>query len=125
MNRSARSLAILVAAAAAFLLAWYWPQVRNEIFVIVGNRDEAGGWYGTWSGFGGALQIFCLLASAGLIYWHHTCHDHPLCLRWGKYEAAGGVFKVCRHHHPDMQGHTGTHRELIHRMNREWKERTA
>lgn len=28
----------------------YW--LTHWIFTILGNRDEAGAWYGLWSGFG-------------------------------------------------------------------------
>jgi hypothetical protein len=127
MKRGDRALfaATFVSVAAIYLLVQYWPHVRDEFFVIVGNRDEAGGWYGWWSGNAGGLQIFEWVALGLLIYWHHTCHDSPWCVRLGKYEAAGGIFKVCRHHHPDLRGHTGTRRELIHQMHRAWQERTA
>lgn len=99
----------------------WWPHVRNEFFVILGNRNEAGGWYGFHSGIGGAAYASMVPALA-VLYYHGTCHDSPWCLRWGKYEAAGGMFKVCRHHHPDLQG-TRPHRELIHRLHAEHKER--
>ena len=97
-----------------------WPRIRNEFFVILGNRDEGGGWYGWWSGNAGGLQLFQWAAIAAVLYWHHTCHDSPWCLRWGKYPAAGGVFRMCRHHHPDLRG-TRPHREMIHRMHADWK----
>lgn len=116
-------LAVAVLAVAVLAAAvWYWPHVRDEFFVVLGNRDETGGWYGWWSGNAGGLQIFEWAVLGGLIYWHHTCHDHPMCLRPGKYEAAGGLFKVCRHHHPDLAGRR-PHRDLIHRMHREWQQR--
>jgi hypothetical protein len=105
------------------LVTW-WPQVRNELFVIVGNRDEPGGWYGFWSGFAGGVRVFEWVVIGGLLYWHHTCHASPWCLRWGKYPAAGGVFRLCHAHHPDLQG--GRPRlELIHRLHREHLERTS
>lgn len=99
-----------------------WPHVRSEFFVILGNRNETGGWYGWWSGNAGGLQLFQWAAIAMFLYWHRTCHGSPWCLRWGKYPAAGGTFRLCRHHHPDLQG-TRPHRELIHRMHAEWRQR--
>lgn len=104
-----------------WLAVAYWRHVRNEFFVILGNRNETGGWYGWWSGNAGGLQLLQWAALGAFLWWHHTCHDSPWCLRWGKYPAAGGVFKLCRHHHPDLQG-ARPHRELIHRMHREWKQ---
>jgi hypothetical protein len=89
--------------------------------VLLGSRNEAGGWYGFNSGASGATYVSIIPALA-LLYFHHTCHAHPLCLRWGKYEAAGGVFKLCAVHHPDMQG-TRPRLDLIHRMHREHLDR--
>jgi hypothetical protein len=103
------------------LLSWYWPHVRNEFFVLIGSRNETGGWYGFHSGLGGAAYISVLPAMA-LIYWHHTCHASPWCLRWGKYPAAGGLFRLCRDHHPDLMG-TRPRLELIHRLHREHQAR--
>ena len=121
MNAVQRSAGIVGGLLIALAVAWWFPHVRNETFVLVGNRDEAGGYYGMWSGFGGALQVFTLVFGGMMIYWHHTCHAHPLCLRWGKYDAAGGLFKLCHRHHPDLGGKRPT-LELIHRLHREHRE---
>ena len=112
--------AVTVAVAAVVL---WWPHIRDETFVLLGSRAEGAGWYGAWSGFFGAIQP-TLAGTAVLIWWHHTCHHSPWCLRWGKYEAAGGIFRLCAVHHPDMQG-TRPHRDLIHRLHREHQERRA
>jgi hypothetical protein len=125
VKRDFQILAAVTAACLVFAAVWCWPHVRNEAFVILGNRDETGGWYGWWSGNAGGLQIFEWAAIGALVYYHHSCHDSPWCLRLGRYEAAGGVFKVCRHHHPDMREHRGTRRELIARLHREWKGQLA
>jgi hypothetical protein len=64
-----------------------------------------------------------MIPSAIIAAWyHHTCHDSPWCLRHGRYPAAGGLFRLCRHHHPDLMGQR-PHRELIHRLDREHKAR--
>lgn len=118
LTRSAVFLAALLGLAA--LVCW-WPHVRDEFFVLLGSRDEAGGWYGFNSGTGGAFYM-SLVPACLVFYWQHTCHASPWCVRWGKYEAAGGVFKLCRHHHPDLQG-TRPHLDLIHRMHAEHKAR--
>lgn len=115
----------LAAAVALGVWSWalvtWWPHVRNEFFVVLGNRDESGGWYGWWSGNAGGLQIFQWLAIAMLLYWHHTCQHSLWCLRPGKYEAAGGVFKLCHRHHPDLLG-TRPHRDLIRQLHHEWRQ---
>ena len=110
---------LLLAASAACTAIW-WPHVRNEFFVLLGSRNEAGGWYGFHSGFGGAAYT-SLIPAIAVLYWHHTCHHSPWCLRWGKYEAAGGLFRLCRVHHPDLLG-IRPHRDLIHRLHREWRD---
>jgi hypothetical protein len=120
MRRLPAGLIPVAVVGLVWALVAYWPHVRSEFFVILGNRDESGGWYGAWSGFLGGLQVFEWIVLGAFIYWHHTCHDHAWCLRWGKYPAAGGTFRLCRHHHPDLQG-SRPHREMIHRMHTEWK----
>jgi hypothetical protein len=79
------------------------------------------GWYNLWSGFAGGVRVFEWGALGGLVYYHHTCHDSPGCLRWGRYPAAGGLFRLCARHHPDLQG-KHPRRELIHRLHREHQE---
>ena len=90
-------------------------------FTITGARDEAGAWYGFWSGFAGGVRVFEWVIIGGLLWWHHTCHDSTRCLRWGKYPAAGGTFRLCRHHHPDLRG-VKPHGDLIRRLHREHRE---
>ena len=80
-----------------------------------------GPWYGFWSGIAGSFLVN-VVTFLLVFYVHHTCHDHAWCLRWGKYPAAGGTFRLCRKHHPDMRGHQGTRRELIHMLHGEWKQ---
>jgi hypothetical protein len=77
-------------------------------FTITGSRNEAGAMYGLWSGFGGALPDVMIPAALGGWWIHHTCHASPRCLRWGKYEAAGGIFRLCHKHHPDLGGRPDT-----------------
>jgi hypothetical protein len=96
----------------------WWSQVRDEWFVVTGSRNETGGWYGFWSGFAGGVRVFEWFVIGALLYWHHTCHHSPWCLRWGKYPAAGGLFRLCHRHHPDLDGKR-PHADLILRLHRE------
>lgn len=115
-----RWMTLLALVLLALACVTWWPHIRNEFFVIAGNRNEAGGWYGYWSGQAGGLRVFEWPVIIGLLYWHHTCHESPWCLRWGKYPAAGGLFKLCAFHHPDLQG-ARPHHDLIRRLHREHK----
>lgn len=116
-----RYLAFPLSIAAVWAIVYGWPAIRNETFVLLGSRYEAGAWYGVWSGFFGAIQP-TLAGTAILLWYHHTCHAGPWCLRWGKYEAAGGVFRLCRHHHPDLKDHEGPRHDLIAKLHAEWKK---
>lgn len=102
----------------ALTVTMCWPHIRNEFFVLVGNRNEAGGYYGFWSGFAGASRVFEYAVIGLLVYWHHTCHHSASCLRLGKYPAAGGLFKLCHKHHPDLGGEKPGN-DIIHRLHRE------
>lgn len=107
------------------LVIGYWPHVRNELFVVIGNRNLAGGWEGLWSGFFGAVQP-SLLGVGVLAWYQHTCHDSPWCLRWGKYAVAGGIGKKCHRHHPDLRDHPReSHGALLDRLHEDWKGRAA
>lgn len=95
MRRASRLSAVLTAVAVVVLLAWYWPHVRDEFFVLLGSRDESGGWYGFNSGVAGATYIGIIPAGL-LLYWHHTCHVSN-CLRPGRHRVDGSPW--CNRHH--------------------------
>lgn len=75
--------------------------------------------YDFWSGVSGSFLVG-VVVFGGTWYFHHTCHGSPWCMRWGKYEAAGGTFRLCRHHHPDLRGRKPHHGDLIERLHREY-----
>lgn len=79
--------------------------------------------YDFWSGVAGSFLVG-LVVYLTLWWLRGTCHDSWHCLRHGKYAAAGGMFRLCRHHHPDLKGQR-PHRELIDRLHREHAERAA
>jgi hypothetical protein len=95
--------------------------VNHWLGVHTGTTNESGPYYGFWSGFGSDLAEFGILgAIATGIYQlvkKYNCHE-PGCWRVGKYEAAGGQFLLCYHHHPDLHGLKPTH-DLIVRLHRE------
>ena len=78
--------------------------------------------YNFWSGIAGSFIIGALVW-AFLTWYHGTCQGSPRCLRRGRHDAAGGTFKLCWKHHPDMGERP--HLEMIHRLHREHQERTA
>lgn len=79
-------------------------------------------WYNLYSGFA-ASYPWLILGGIPAWWYHNTCHDSLLCLRWGRYPAAGGTFRLCRFHHPDLEG-ARPHRDLIRRLHAEHKART-
>lgn len=110
----------LMAFLMAFLIVrhewfWHWFEVHT------GTVNESGPYYGFWSGFGSDLGEYVILGAVfnGLyLHWRHiNCHD-PKCMRIGRYQAAGGQYKLCRHHHPDLMGIRPT-LALMHRHHRE------
>jgi hypothetical protein len=81
--------------------------------------------YGFWSGFGSVIPwaLFSMggiFAGVTLAFRHTNCHEKG-CWRIGKYQLAGGEFKVCRYHHPDLKGEHPTldHMRLRHRQHQE------
>ena len=123
MRRFVTPAVIVAAGVVILLLIEYWSHVRNEFFVLLGSRNESGGWYGFHSGFGGAYYI-SVFPLAALFYWHHSCQHSPWCLRYGKYEVAGGLGKKCHRHHPDLKDHPReNHGALLDRLHEEWKVR--
>lgn len=75
--------------------------IAHWFFVITGARDEAGGWYGFWSGFGGSVPDFLILASVTGYLLHRNCHVHR-CWRLGRHHVDGTPYVTCRKHHPAM-----------------------
>jgi hypothetical protein len=77
------------------------------------------GWYNFWSGIAGSFLVAAVVWGATK-YWYGTCHHSLFCLRRGQFAAAGGVFKTCAVHHPDID-HTKPRHEEIARLHAEWK----
>ena len=75
--------------------AWFWLEVH------LGIHDLSGPYYGFWSGFGSDLGELTIVAAIVGAYRAANCHVHK-CWRIGKHQIAGGRFKVCKTHHPDI-----------------------
>lgn len=103
----------LGALAVLALLIIFWPHVRNEFFVIAGNRNETGGWYGWWSGQAGGVQPVQWVVLGLFLYWHHTCHVDA-CFLPGRHLVDGT--RWCNLHHLDARRRlaaTGSAHDLL------------
>src|SRR3954453_4586053 len=114
---------------AALVLATIWllhvPHLGYWLQFHLGIVDEAGPYYGFWSGFGSTLAEISALGAIGngvyQLVKKFNCHQ-PRCWRVGNHAAAGGQFMLCYRHHPDYQGRRPG-ADLIERLHREHKER--
>jgi hypothetical protein len=119
-------LLLLVAAA---ILAWalFPADINHWLAVHTGTINEAGPYYGFWSGFGSDLAEFSILGAIATAAYQlvkkYNCHE-PGCWRVGTHPAAGGQFLLCYHHHPDYQGTKPTH-DLIVRLHQEHAKQQA
>jgi hypothetical protein len=119
----------LICAASAVIVLWVTnaPQAGHWLQVHTGTINEAGPYYGFWSGIGSDIEEFGILGAIGAGIYQlvkkHNCHE-PGCWRVGQHPAAGGQFLLCYRHHPDYQGRKPNH-ELIQRLHREHLERQA
>lgn len=102
------------------LTAWHWlVHVAGCDYGLPYGRF---GFYNFWSGIAGSFLVGALVWMT--LWWvNGTCHASPWCLRRGRHPAAGGTFRLCWKHHPDMGERP--HLEMIHRLHREHLERAA
>src|SRR5690242_15971518 len=109
-------LAAILVIEAALVLATIWllhvPHLADWLQVHLGIVDEAGPYYGFWSGFGSDLAEISVLGAIGTGVYQlvkkFNCHQ-PGCWRVGNHPAAGGQFMLCYRHHPDFKGKKPTH----------------
>lgn len=124
MNRAARLSLTLIVVAVVIFVAADWHGFTVWFSHTSGLNDEAGDWYGFWSGFGGAIPDFLILGSIITVYRHHNCHVKG-CLRLGK-PVEGTPYLACPIHHP---AHAGSRRsvseEVIKLAHRAHLDRTA
>lgn len=96
--------------------------LTHWIFTVLGNRNEAGAWYGLWSGFGGALPDILILTA--LIGWtrHNNCNQHR-CWRLGRHPVGDSGVRVCRRHHPVLGRRGKLTADKIAGLHREHQDR--
>lgn len=85
-------------------LQWLWNWFEH----ITGANNEAGPWYGFWSGFGGSFLApnMAIFGTAFLVLRHHNCHvkgcwrirTHPVFAPDGRQTP----YQACRKHHPHL-----------------------
>jgi hypothetical protein len=122
-------LAAVLVTEAVVVVAVVWllhvPHLGHWLQVHLGIIDEAGPYYGFWSGFGSDLAELSILGAIGTAVYQQVrkfnCHQ-PGCWRIGNHPAAGGQFMLCYRHHPDYQGRLPG-ADLIERLHREHTER--
>lgn len=75
---------------------WHWL----IYFIGVRPRTPAGA-YNFWSGFGSDIGEVAIIGGLIQIARHANCHVQG-CWRFGHHQVAGGQYKVCKVHHPDI-----------------------
>ena len=70
--------------------------------VHTGTVNEAGPYYGFWSGFGSDIGEVTIIGGMVAVYRKHTCHE-PWCWRIGRHPVEGTPFQACRRHHPALK----------------------
>jgi len=76
-------------------VSWLEP-LLHWLAVHTGTVNEAGPYYGFWSGFGSDLGEVTLIGAVLGTYYKHNCH-HPRCWRVGRHVVDGTPW--CNKHH--------------------------
>jgi hypothetical protein len=98
------------------MLLWY--AIVHLLGIDYGLPYGHWSWYNFWSGVGGSFLVNALVFGF-LLWWRSTCHHSWRCLRHGKHPAAGGMFRLCWKHHPDLGEKPSP--ELIRVLHSQWK----
>lgn len=91
-------------------LIFHWFEIHT------GSDNEAGPWYGFWSGFGSDIGEITLIGAIFAVWRHHKCHSQG-CRHLGKHPVVGTPYKVCRKCHPHVPD-AGATMEEIHEARR-------
>jgi hypothetical protein len=96
----------------------WWLPLQHWLALHTGTDNEAGPFYGFFSGFGSDLGEVTIVGGLLAIYKKHNCHTR-WCWRFGHHDftdtATGVTYRLCRRCHP---AHPGKHlaREHIARI---------
>lgn len=102
------------------IAVWHWAV--HMMGADAGQTYGQWNWYSFHSGIGGNSWMAGIAAFI-IIWFHHKCHTRH-CWRWGRFPVAGGQYRVCAHHHPDLADDKRPTAEFIRKIHAEWKDRT-
>lgn len=89
------TLGVFATTVVVALLVTFWHVTEVGLIRVIGNRDEAGAWYGFWSGLGGALPDVLILTA--WIAWTRRVNCHVKgCPRPGHLMPKG--HRLCHRH---------------------------
>jgi hypothetical protein len=92
---------------------WWWIEVHTGIV------NEAGPYYGAFSGVLSDIGEVVLIGGVAHLYVRFTCHE-PKCF-WPGHLMADGHTRSCWHHHPEGRPQPG---HILHKYN-EHQRRTG
>lgn len=101
---------------------WWFP-LQHWLAIHTGTINEAGPFYGFWSGFGSDLGEVTIVGGMLAICKKHNCHTR-WCWRFGHHDftdsTTGVTYRLCRKCHPAHPGTalTRSHITLMHHVNR-------
>lgn len=110
-------LTVLALIVLCTVIAIWWRPMVVHLLQWMGVSDSSSRAYNLWSGFGGSVPDFMILASIVTVYRHHSCHVRR-CPRLGK-AVDGTPYLACPRHHPTHAGHRrGVSVETIHQAHK-------
>jgi hypothetical protein len=79
--------------------------LQHWLAIHTGTDNEPGPYYGFWSGFGSDIGEGAIIVGIIGVYRHHNCHVKR-CARLAKHEYTmdGVTYRLCRKHHPSVDG---------------------
>lgn len=90
-----------------------WHHLQHWLAVHTGTVNEAGPYYGFWSGFGSDIGEIALLGGVFSLFRHQNCGvKHCWRLSRHEYKMDGITHRLCRKHHPAHSGSPVTAAEI-------------
>ena len=102
---------------------WHlWFPLQHWLAIHTGTDNEAGPFYGFFSGFGSDFGEVSIPIAVLAILRKLNCHQRG-CLVFGHHDwtdpTTGVTYKLCRRHHPDHPGRRALHGHYIRRVHAE------